>query len=73
MAEDMFDNGSFLRRRKRYKRPSFPGTNQWTAMLDPYTRKLLSQYTFQQSMQAAAVAAAANAHHHHHGPPQGNC
>ena len=78
MAEDMFDNGSFLRRRKRYKRPSFPGPNQWTAMLDPYTRKLLSQYTFQQSMQAAAVAAAANAaHHHHHGhgvpppPPPG--
>ena len=45
MAEDMFDNGSFLRRRKRYKRPSFPG--HWSTMLDPYTRKLLSQYTFQ--------------------------
>ena len=45
MAEDMFDNGSFLRRRKRYKRPSFPG--HWSNMLDPYTRKLLSQYTFQ--------------------------
>jgi forkhead box protein D len=57
MAEDMFDNGSFLRRRKRYKRPSFPGPSPWTAMLDPYTRKLLSQYTFQQSMQAAALAA----------------
>ena len=48
MAEDMFDNGSFLRRRKRYKRPSFPG--HWSNMLDPYTRKLLSQYTFQQSL-----------------------
>ena len=50
MAEDMFDNGSFLRRRKRYKRPSFPGPH-WSTMLDPYTRKLLSQYTFQQQMQ----------------------
>ena len=44
MAEDMFDNGSFLRRRKRYKRPhllsSFP-------LLDPHTRKLLSQYSLQ--------------------------
>jgi hypothetical protein len=69
MAEDMFDNGSFLRRRKRYKRPSFPGPSQWTAMLDPYTRKLLSQYTYQQSMQAAAVAAAHHHHHHHHTPP----
>lgn len=44
MAEDMFDNGSFLRRRKRYKRPSLPGHPHWSAMLDPYTRKLLSQY-----------------------------
>jgi len=71
MAEDMFDNGSFLRRRKRYKRPSFPGTSQWTNMLDPYTRKLLSQYTYQQSIQAAAVAAAHHHHHHHHNPPAG--
>ena len=47
MAEDMFDNGSFLRRRKRYKRPSLPGHPHWSAMLDPYTRKLLSQYTMQ--------------------------
>eukprot|EP00095_Tigriopus_kingsejongensis_P000756 snap_masked-scaffold727_size105747-processed-gene-0.4 protein:Tk00756 transcript:snap_masked-scaffold727_size105747-processed-gene-0.4-mRNA-1 annotation:"forkhead box protein d3" len=50
LAEDMFDNGSFLRRRKRYKRPSLPG-HHWSSMLDPYTRKLLSQYTFQQSLQ----------------------
>ncbi len=51
LAEDMFDNGSFLRRRKRYKRPSLPGAHHWSAMLDPYTRKLLSQYTL--SMQNA--------------------
>ena len=40
LAEDMFDNGSFLRRRKRYKRPSFPmvGGPHWSAVLDPYTR-----------------------------------
>ena len=68
MAEDMFDNGSFLRRRKRYKRPSFPGPSPWTAMLDPYTRKLLSQYTFQQSMQAAALAASQH-QHQHQAPP----
>ena len=61
MAEDMFDNGSFLRRRKRYKRPSFPG--HWSTMLDPYTRKLLSQYTFQH-MQANGGAAS-----HGGGPP----
>ena len=49
----MFDNGSFLRRRKRYKRPSaFPGA-AGHFMLDPYTRKLLSQYTFQQNLAAA--------------------
>lgn len=53
LAEDMFDNGSFLRRRKRYKRPTFPG--HWSTMLDPYTRKLLSQYTFQQQHAAAAA------------------
>ena len=43
MAEDMFDNGSFLRRRKRYKRPQLMQGPY--PMLDPFTRKLLSQYT----------------------------
>ena len=48
MAEDMFDNGSFLRRRKRYKRPQLmPGPYP---LLDPFTRKLLSQYTMQANM-----------------------
>ena len=55
LAEDMFDNGSFLRRRKRYKRPSLPGPPHWSAMLDPYTRKLLAQY--------------ASMHHQAQGPP----
>lgn len=49
MAEDMFDNGSFLRRRKRYKRPQLIQSPY--PILDPFTRKLLSQYT---SMQQAA-------------------
>merc|ERR1719350_769083 len=49
LAEDMFDNGSFLRRRKRYKRPQLL-TNGPYPLLDPYTRKLLSQYTLQASM-----------------------
>ncbi|XP_023330338.1 forkhead box protein D1 [Eurytemora carolleeae] len=44
LAEDMFDNGSFLRRRKRYKRPQVMSSPY---LLDPFTRKLLSQYTMQ--------------------------
>ena len=49
LAEDMFDNGSFLRRRKRYKRPQLLASGPYP-MLDPYTRKLLSQYTMQAGM-----------------------
>ena len=49
LAEDMFDNGSFLRRRKRYKRPQLLTSGPYP-LLDPYTRKLLSQYTLQASM-----------------------
>ena len=47
LAQDMFDNGSFLRRRKRYKRPHLmtPSSPYFPHMLDPYTRKLLSQYS----------------------------
>ena len=45
----MFDNGSFLRRRKRYKRPQLLTSGPYP-LLDPYTRKLLSQYTLQASM-----------------------
>ena len=71
MAEDMFDNGSFLRRRKRYKRPQLiPGPYP---ILDPFTRKLLSQYT---SMQQAAAAAAAAGFMNRGGgafPPPGGC
>ena len=50
MAQDMFDNGSFLRRRKRYKRPHIMTSAPcFSPMLDPYTRKLLSQYSLQRS------------------------
>ena len=65
----MFDNGSFLRRRKRYKRPSFPG--HWSNMLDPYTRKLLSQYTFQQMHGGGAAGGlhSGNNHMSPHPPP----
>ena len=47
MAQDMFDNGSFLRRRKRYKRPQLmaPSSPCFPHLLDPYTRKLLAQYS----------------------------
>ena len=44
-AQDMFDNGSFLRRRKRYKRPQLMSSQPFPPVLDPVTRKLLSQYS----------------------------
>ena len=66
MAEDMFDNGSFLRRRKRYKRPSFQG--HWTSMLDPYSRKLLSQFTFQHMHGGASHHGVPSSAGHHSGP-----
>ena len=49
-AQDMFDNGSFLRRRKRYKRPHMMASTPFPHLLDPYTRKLLSQYSLQSSL-----------------------
>ena len=50
LAQDMFDNGSFLRRRKRYKRPHMMASSPFPHLLDPYTRKLLSQYSLQSSL-----------------------
>ena len=50
LAQDMFDNGSFLRRRKRYKRPHLMSSSPFPHLLDPYTRKLLSQYSLQASL-----------------------
>ena len=50
LAQDMFDNGSFLRRRKRYKRPHLLSSSPFPPLLDPYTRKLLSQYSLQASL-----------------------
>nr|CAG4635651.1 EOG090X0B2Q [Artemia franciscana] len=41
MAEDMFDNGSFLRRRKRYKRHQHDFFRETAAFLDPYHAALL--------------------------------
>lgn len=45
-SEDMFDNGSFLRRRKRFKRPQpEPYRDQNTVFLgDPYTARLLGHH-----------------------------
>ena len=71
LAEDMFDNGSFLRRRKRYKRPQMMGGGGGGhyPLLDPFTRKLLSQYTLQAQMMAATrppfgpPSAGLNSHH----------
>ncbi|XP_055546722.1 uncharacterized protein LOC129731033 [Wyeomyia smithii] len=36
LAEDMFDNGSFLRRRKRYKRTTIPPGMNFPAVFNPF-------------------------------------
>eukprot|EP00090_Calanus_glacialis_P010824 TRINITY_DN19291_c0_g1_i2.p1 TRINITY_DN19291_c0_g1~~TRINITY_DN19291_c0_g1_i2.p1 ORF type:complete len:312 (-),score=78.81 TRINITY_DN19291_c0_g1_i2:200-1135(-) len=46
MAQDMFDNGSFLRRRKRFKRPEMMRTRPYP-YLDPFTQRLLIQNAMQ--------------------------
>ena len=51
MAQDMFDNGSFLRRRKRYKRPEMIRPRPYP-FLDPFTQRLL----LQNAMRAGAGA-----------------
>merc|ERR1711949_28472 len=50
MAQDMFDNGSFLRRRKRYKRPP-PAVSRPRPYLETFTQRLL----LQNAMRAAAA------------------
>ena len=42
LAQDMFDNGSFLRRRKRYKRPEMMRPRPYP-FLDPFTQRLIIQ------------------------------
>ena len=42
LAQDMFDNGSFLRRRKRYKRPEMIRPRPYP-FLDPFTQRLILQ------------------------------
>jgi len=49
MAQDMFDNGSFLRRRKRFKRPEMIRTRPYP-YLDPFTQRLLLQNAMQAAM-----------------------
>ncbi|KAL8576558.1 hypothetical protein ACOMHN_003116 [Nucella lapillus] len=64
-SEDMFDNGSFLRRRKRYKRVQQADLmSQPTAFMcatDPYFNPHHPYF--------AAMALTANHHHHHHHHP----
>ncbi|XP_064105217.1 forkhead box protein D2-like [Macrobrachium nipponense] len=67
-AIDMFDNGSFLRRRKRYKRqhPDFLNDPHVFSLLaagvvDPYHLHHSHLHQQQQQQQAAAAAAAASA------------
>ena len=54
LAQDMFDNGSFLRRRKRYKRPHMMATSAFPHLVDPYTRKV-SLYSLHRAPPPAPV------------------
>ena len=55
-SEDMFDNGSFLRRRKRFKR-NFPdaGMHSMAAFLDPYFGPMMQQHRHHPAFFAAAT------------------
>ncbi|KAG8234855.1 hypothetical protein J437_LFUL013356 [Ladona fulva] len=76
MAEDMFDNGSFLRRRKRYKRQP-----PELFLRDHHPHPHHHHHAFMDPYHQAAAAAAAmlfgppppphhpHHHHHHHPPP----
>jgi len=45
-SEDMFDNGSFLRRRKRYKRPVKGFVSSYTGSRQPEQAEYLPTFTF---------------------------
>nr|KAG5692411.1 hypothetical protein BaRGS_032464 [Batillaria attramentaria] len=62
-SEDMFDNGSFLRRRKRYKRAQVSDL-----MTQPTAFMCADSYFSPHHPYYAAAAAAAAGHHHHHHP-----
>ncbi|KAG5677496.1 hypothetical protein PVAND_007253 [Polypedilum vanderplanki] len=77
LAEDMFDNGSFLRRRKRYKRvqlhPNLPFTNMFGPFHPFWIRKpvpVIPSIQFPPSMHhPTATAHAQIAHHQNHCVP----
>ena len=65
-AQDMFDNGSFLRRRKRFKRRELMmprGLRGFPPYLDPLAQRILLQ------MQEAQHRQQQQSRHHQHQPP----
>lgn len=64
MAEDMFDNGSFLRRRKRYKRPMLNPPHGHHGVAD-FFHQAAAMFGHHHAAAAAAAAAAAVSHGHH--------
>ncbi|GAB6029036.1 Forkhead box protein D3-A [Chamberlinius hualienensis] len=71
-SEDMFDNGSFLRRRKRFKRAHadlFKDATAFLALTDPYHPHHALYAHHHAHLAAAAAAAMAAGHHHHHHHP----
>ena len=60
MAEDMFDNGSFLRRRKRYKRP-ITNSNNNLMFRDPHASAMIATFLHQQALIAGHQTSATSA------------
>ena len=68
-AQDMFDNGSFLRRRKRFKRRELMmprGLRGFPPYLDPLAQRILLQMQEAQHRQQQQQQ---SRHHHRHQPP----
>ncbi|KAK7084751.1 sequence-specific DNA binding, partial [Halocaridina rubra] len=68
-AIDMFDNGSFLRRRKRYKRQPAPDFFNDPHVFSLFTSGMLDPFQQQQLQQAAALLGGAHHPHLLHRPP----
>ncbi|XP_068214748.1 forkhead box protein D1-like [Palaemon carinicauda] len=67
-AIDMFDNGSFLRRRKRYKRQPAPDFFNDPHVFSLFTSGMLDPFQQQQLQQAAALLGAPHPHLLHRPP-----
>ncbi|XP_069491492.1 forkhead box protein E3 [Ambystoma mexicanum] len=71
-AEDMFDNGSFLRRRKRFKRTditTYPGYMQSSSAFSPAPRPSYAGGLYATYGHQAHPASPVAMHHHHYQAP----